>query len=141
MLTSYRTQLIIMLILGDKISIMKNVIKNFFKGLPIILLLIFNHSVSAQVIPETDAEKQAANLVKAYQAELGMTVEQASAVYKKITEILVKENEIKTSTASPDEKKNSLIDLSKEETEYMGTILDPKQWKEYKKMKKTLQPI
>ena len=84
---------------------------------------------------------QAANLVKAYQAELGMTVEQASAVYKKIAEILVRENEIKTSTASPDEKKSSLIDLSKEETEYMGTILDPTQWKEYKKIKKTLQPI
>jgi hypothetical protein len=141
MLTSYRIQLIIMLILGDKFSIMKNVIKNIFKGLPIILFLIFNHSISAQVIPETDEEMQAANLVKAYQAELGMTVEQASAVYKKIAEILVRENEIKTSTASPDEKKSSLIDLSKEETEYMGTILDPKQWKEYKKMKKTLQPI
>jgi hypothetical protein len=141
MLTSHRIQPIIILILANIISIMKNVIKNFFKGLPIILLLIFNHSVSAQVIPETDAEKQAANLVKAYQAELGMTVEQASAVYKKITEILVRENEIKTGAASPDEKKNSLIDLSKEETEYMGTILDPKQWKEYKKMKKTLQPI
>jgi hypothetical protein len=120
---------------------MKNVIVYFFKGLPIILFMIFNHTVSAQVIPETDAEIQAANLVKAYQAELGMTVEQASAVYKKITEILVRENEIKHSAASPDEKKSSLTDLSKQETEYMGTILDPKQWKEYKKMKKTLQPI
>ena len=40
-----------------------------------------------------------------------------------------------------EEKKKNLTTLSKQETEYMSTILDANQLKAYKKMKKTLQPL
>jgi len=120
---------------------MKNVYRNLMKGLPIILALMVIHITNAQFVPKNEVEKQAAKLVQAYQADVGMTVEQASSVFEKIAEVLVKENEIKNSNATPEEKKKSLTALSKEETEFMSTILDPKQLKEYKKLKKTLQPI
>lgn len=120
---------------------MKNVYKSLVKGLPIILALMVIHFTNAQFVPKNEVEMQAAKLVQAYQADVGMTVEQASAVYEKIAEILVKENAVRNSSASAEEKKNSLMELSKEETEHIGTILDSKQFKEYKKMKKTLQPI
>lgn len=120
---------------------MTNVFRNLIKSLPIILALMFIHITNAQFVPKNDVEKQAAKLVQAYQADVGMTVEQATSVYEKIAETIVRENDIRNSTATPEEKKKSLSALSKQESEYMSTILDPKQWKEYKKMKKTLQPI
>ena len=120
---------------------MKYLFKKLIQCLPIILAMVFIHSVNAQFIPKNEVEKQAAKLVQAYQAEVGMTVEQASSVYEKIVEVLDKENSIGNSELTAEQKKKSLMDLSKQETEYMGTILDPKQFKEYKKMKKTLQPI
>ncbi len=120
---------------------MTNVFRNLIKSLPIILALMVIHITNAQFVPKNDLEKQAAELVRAYQADVGMTVEQATAVYEKIAETIVKENDIRNSTAAPVEKKKSLSALSNQETEYMSTILDPKQWKEYKKMKKKLQPI
>ncbi|WP_297794785.1 hypothetical protein [uncultured Eudoraea sp.] len=115
--------------------------QNLLKGLPIILALFLVHNTNAQFVPKNDVEKQAAKLVQAYQPDVGMTVEQASSVYEKIAEILAKENAVRSSSASPEEKKKSLMQLSKEETEHIGTILEPKQFKEYKKLKKTLQPV
>lgn len=120
---------------------MKELYKNLIKGLPIILALLFIQATNAQFVPKNEVEKQAAKLVQAYQADVGMTIEQASSVYEKIAETIVKENEIKSSSATPEEKKKSLTTLSNQETDYMSTILDPKQLKVYKKMKKTLQPI
>ena len=120
---------------------MKYLFKKLIQGLPIILAMMFVHSVNAQFTPKNEVEKQAAKLVQAYQAEVGMTVEQASAVYEKIVEVIDEENSIRNSELTAEQKKKSLMDLSKQETEHMGTILDPKQFKEYKKMKKTLQPI
>ena len=120
---------------------MKYLFKKLIQCLPIILAMVFIHSVNAQFIPKNEVEKQAAKLVQAYQAEVGMTVEQASSVYEKIVEVIDKENSIGNSELTAEQKKKSLMDLSKQETEHMGTILDPKQFKEYKKMKKTLQPI
>lgn len=120
---------------------MSEVLRNLIKGLPILLALFLFQNSYAQFVPKDDVEKQAAKLVQAYQPDVGMTVEQASSVYEKIAEILVKENEVRNSSASPEEKKKSLMQLSKEETEHIGTILDHKQFKEYKKLKKTLQPI
>lgn len=120
---------------------MSKEVQNLIKALPLILTLFLFHNTHAQFVPKDDVEKQAAKLVQAYQPDVGMTVEQASSVYEKIAEILVKENTVRNSSASPEEKKKSLIQLSKEETEHIGTILDPKQFKEYKKLKKTLQPI
>ncbi|MBT8294223.1 MAG: hypothetical protein KJN70_13195 [Eudoraea sp.] len=120
---------------------MKNLFKKIIKCLPIILALVFIHSSNAQFIPKNEVEKQAAKLVQAYQAEVGMTVEQASEVYEKIVEVIDKENSIRNSELTSEQKKKSLMNLSKQETADMGTILDPKQFKEYKKMKKTLQPI
>ena len=127
--------------MGNKINTMKDLLKNLIKGLPIILALLFIQATNAQFVPKNEVEKQAAKLVQAYQADVGMTIEQATAVYEKIAEVLAKENAIRNGTSSPEEKKKSLMDLSKQETEHMGTILDPAQWKDYKKMKKTLQPL
>lgn len=140
-LTSHINQLTIILNLGNKITIMKDLFKNLPKCLPIILTLVFIHSASAQFVPKNEVEKQAAKLVQAYQAEVGMTIEQASEVYEKIVEVIDKENSIRNSELTSEQKKKSLMNLSKQETAHMGTILDPKQFKEYKKMKKTLQPI
>ncbi|MBT8180065.1 MAG: hypothetical protein KJO53_00610 [Eudoraea sp.] len=120
---------------------MKNLFKKIIKCLPIILALVFIHSSNAQFIPKNEVEKQAAKLVQAYQAEVGMTVEQASEVYEKIVEVIDKENSIRNSELNSEQKKKSLMNLSKQETAHMGTILDSKQFKEYKKMKKTLQPV
>jgi len=120
---------------------MKGVYKNLIKSIPIILAIMFIHTVNAQFVPKNEVEKQAAKLVQAYQPDVGMTVEQASAVYEKIVEVIAKENSIRNSTATAEQKKKSLMNLSKQETEHMGTILDAKQFKEYKKMKKTLQPL
>ncbi len=133
--------MIIILNLGDKITIMTNVFRNLIKGFPIILALMFIQVTNAQFVPKNDVEKQAAKLVQAYQAEVGMTIEEATAVYEKIAETIVKENDIRNSTATPQEKKVNLTTLSKQETEYMSTILDANQMKAYKKMKKTLQPL
>ena len=133
--------MIIILNLGDKITIMTNVFRNLIKGFPIILALIFIQVTNAQFVPKNDVEKQAAKLVQAYQADVGMTIEEATAVYEKIAETIVKENDIRNSTATPEEKKENLTTLSKQETEYMSTILDANQMKAYKKIKKTLQPI
>lgn len=120
---------------------MKYALSNFIKGLPILLAFLSFHASSAQFVPQNEVEEQAAKLVQAYQVEVGMTVEQASAVYEKIVVVIAEENAIKNSTATEEQKKKSLMEISKEETEYMGTILDSKQFKEYKKMKKTLQPL
>ncbi|NNL03463.1 MAG: hypothetical protein HKP39_14395 [Eudoraea sp.] len=120
---------------------MKDLFKKIIKCLPIILALVFIHSSNAQFIPKNEVEKQAAKLVQAYQAEVGMTVEQASEVYEKIVEVIDKENSIRNSELNSEQKKKSLMNLSKQETAHMGTILDSKQFKEYKKMKKTLQPV
>lgn len=122
-------------------TIMKDLFRKLIKCLPIILAMAFIHSTNAQFVPKNEVEKQAAKLVQAYQAEVGMTVEQASAVYEKIVEVIDKENSIRNSELTAEQKKKSLMNLSKQETEHMSTILDPKQFKEYKKMKKTLQPI
>ena len=120
---------------------MKDLFKNFIKGLLVLLTLICANTASAQFVPQNEVEEQAAKLVQAYQVEVGMTVEQASAVYEKIVEVIDKENSIKNSTATAEQKKKSLMELSKQESEHMGTILDSKQFNEYKKMKKSLQPI
>jgi hypothetical protein len=120
---------------------MKDLFKKIIKCLPIILALVFIHSSNAQFIPKNEVEKQAAELVQAYQAEVGMTIEQAAEVYEKIVEVIDKENSIRNSELSTEQKKMSLMNLSKQETAHMGTILDPKQFREYKKMKKTLQPV
>ena len=120
---------------------MKNPFKNLIKGLLILLALVGVNTASAQFVPQNEVEEQAAKLVQAYQVEVGMTVEQASAVYEKIVEVIARENSIKNSEATAEQKKKSLMELSKQETEHMGTILDSKQFKEYKKLKKSLQPI
>ncbi len=122
-------------------TIMKHLFKNLIMGIPIMLALMFMQISNAQFVPKNEVEKQAARLVQAYQSEVGMTVEQASAVYEKIVEVIIEENSIINSAATAEEKKKSLMDLSKRETDHMGTILDSKQFKEYKKLKKTLQPI
>ena len=120
---------------------MKDLIKNFIKTPIILLTLVCVHTASAQFVPQNEAEEQAAKLVQAYQSEVGMTIEQASAVYAKIVEVIAKENSIRNSKATEEQKKKSLMDLSKEETKHMSTILDSKQFKEYKKMKEKLQPM
>jgi len=120
---------------------MIDIFKNFIKTLIILLTLVCVNTANAQFVPQNEVEKQAAKLVQEYQSEVGMTVEQASAVYEKIVEVIAKANSIRNSTATGEQKKKSLIDLSKQETEHMGTILDSKQFKEYKKMKEKLQPM
>ncbi|WP_276392220.1 hypothetical protein [Eudoraea chungangensis] len=107
--------------------------------LVICVVLCCINFASGQLIPKTPEEKKAVELVKAYQAELGMTVEQAASMYNSINDNLVLSKEIMASAASEEEKKKSLAKLREQETAFMGSILEPKQFKEYKKLRKTLQ--
>jgi hypothetical protein len=117
---------------------MKKSIHSLSLGLILFTLFAINN-LSAQLVPKTPEEKKAVELVKAYQAELEMTVEQASSMYNKIHDNLTLSEEIQKSDKPEEEKKKLLLNLDEQETSYMEYILDAKQFREYKKMKKTLQ--
>ncbi len=118
--------------------VMKNSLDS--KGyLLIVILVLLCGTMQAQLVPKTAEEKKAVELVKAYQAELEMTVEQASSMYTKISENLVLVSEIKESDKPAEEKQKLLANLDQQEIAFMESVLDHKQLREYKKLRKTLQ--
>lgn len=114
-----------------------------------ILLFILVFSTSSTMFGQdpylqkdkNSAEKQANELTRAYQAELGMTVEQAVLFQKKAEEFVLRRNEIISRDFTTKEKLGLLKRLSKQETAEMANILTLPQVRQYKKLKKDIQPI
>ncbi|WP_297691097.1 hypothetical protein [uncultured Eudoraea sp.] len=101
-------------------------------------LLLFTVNVQAQ---DDKVDKKANELVRAYQAEVGLTIEQATEFQKAIKHYLIKRKEVKVMDASAQDKTSMLKDVSDMENKAMVAILDAKQMKAYKKLKKELQPM
>lgn len=86
-------------------------------------------------------DQKANELVRAYQADLGLTIEQATEFHKAIKHYLGKRMEVNAMDAPPADKSSMMKDVSDLETRAMEAILDAKQFKTYKKLKKELQPV
>lgn len=100
-------------------------------------MFLFTNSISAQ----DKLEQKANELVRAYQADLGLTIEQAMDFQKAIKSYLQKRKEVKAMDVSDADKRSMLQDVSDLENRAMESILDAKQMKAYKKLKKELQPV
>ena len=96
------------------------------------------HAVSAQ---DGVIDQKANELVRAYQADLGLTIEQAVDFHKAIKHYLTKRMEINAMDVSSDDKISMMKDVDVMENKAMEGILDAKQLKAYKKLKKELQPV
>ena len=108
-----------------------------------IVLLAFGLFVSTQAISAQDGviDQKANELVRAYQADLGLTIEQAADFHKAIKHYLGKRMEINAMDASSNDKVSMMKDVDVMENKAMQAILDAKQLKAYKKLKKELQPV
>ena len=102
-------------------------------------LLLFTVTGQAQVDGMID--KKTTELVRAYQAEVGLTIEQATEFQKAIKHYLIKRKVVKVMDATAQDKSGMLKDVSDMENKAMVAILDAKQMKAYKKLKKELQPM
>ena len=102
------------------------------------VIMIGTHIGSAQ---DGVIDQKADELVRAYQADLGLTIEQAAEFHKAIKHYLNKRMEINAMDASSDDKVSMLKDVDVMENNAMEGILDAKQLKAYKKLKKELQPV
>ncbi len=86
-------------------------------------------------------EEIAAELTRAYQDDLGMTVEQAAKFRIKAEEYLIRQAEIKERDFPAGAKLALLKELSRSETAEMRNILTLPQYRAYKRLKKDLQPV
>ena len=102
-------------------------------------LMLFTVTVQSQ--DDSKLDKKANELVRAYQSEVGLTIEQATEFHKAIKHYLMKRKEVKAMEATAQDKTSMLKDVSEMENKAMVAILDAKQMKAYKKMKKELQPM
>ena len=108
-----------------------------------IVLAAFVFLLSTPVVSAQEGviDQKANELVRAYQADLGLTIEQAADFHKAIKHYLNKRMEINAMDASSDDKVSMLKDVNIMENKAMEGILDAKQLKAYKKLKKELQPV
>ncbi len=120
--------------------------RSFKSGFAILSILV----CTAQLVWSQDpylqkdnelAEQQATALMKIYQDDLGMTVEQALLFKTKATEFMIRHNKIQQDDLPPAEKIGRLKMLSRQETAEMANILTRPQHRVYKKLKKRYQPI
>jgi hypothetical protein len=101
-------------------------------------MILFTVTVQAQ---DDMIDKKTNELVRAYQSEVGLTIEQATEFHKAIKHYLMKRKDVNAMDASAQDKASMLKDVSVLENKAMVAILDAKQMKAYKKMKKELQPM
>jgi hypothetical protein len=87
------------------------------------------------------ADKRANQLMRKYQSELGMTVEQALIFRNKVEEFVIRRINIQSEKLSAREKLRLLDALSDQETAEMANILTLPQLRAYRKIKKELQPL
>lgn len=88
-----------------------------------------------------EAQKRADDLVRAYQAELGMTIEQATDFHKAVADFETERMKVQAKKLPADQEMAALKSITKSEMAAMGNLLKPNQMKAYKKLRKSLQPI
>ena len=113
-------------------------LRKIFIALTAVGMFLSTQSLSAQ---DGVIDQKANELVRAYQADLGMTIEQAADFHKAIKHYLTKRMEINAMDVSSDDKVSMMKDVNVMENKAMEGILDAKQLKAYKKLKKELQPV
>lgn len=105
------------------------------------LILVLTLAFTAITFAHGDKEKAQA-LTKSYQYELNMTLEQSEKFVAVVEKYLNQRSEVKMNkTYDVNELNKALRNISDRETQEMATILEPRQLKAYKKLKKTLQPV
>ena len=87
------------------------------------------------------ADERANTLMRAYQAELGMTVEQALLFRNKAEEFVIRRQRLQQKDLPVEEKIRLLQQLSDQETAEMGNVLTRIQLRAYQKLKLTIQPV
>lgn len=108
-----------------------------FKGLILILVM----TLSIPMMAHGDKEKAQA-LTKAYQYELGMTIDQSDKFVAVVEKYLGQRSKIKMNkTYDVKELNKALKNISERETQEMATFLSSEQMRAYKKLKKKLQPV
>lgn len=90
---------------------------------------------------EKELEKVATDLMRRYQQELGMTVEQAILFRDKVEEFEIRRDEVKTRNLPVKEALRLLGAISRQETAEMANILTRPQLRVYRKLKSSLQPV
>lgn len=87
------------------------------------------------------SDERANALMQAYQAELGMTVEQALLFRNKAEEFVIRRQRLQQMDLPVEEKVGLLQQLSDQETAEMGNVLTRTQLRAYQKLKLRLQPV
>ncbi len=87
------------------------------------------------------ADERANALMRSYQSELGMTVDQALLFRNKAEEFVIRRMELQARDLPVEESLRLLQALSDQETAEMGNILTLPQLRAYKKLKRELQPV
>ncbi|WP_149303174.1 hypothetical protein [Pareuzebyella sediminis] len=117
--------------------------KTFFTAL--LLVALFSSPAVAQDTFFQDADPQteakAKELTQKYQPELVMTGEQTLLFEKKVTEFLLRRQDIKRMNITTEDKLFLLADLAEQEANEMGTILTRRQLRQYLKVQPVLQPV
>ena len=103
--------------------------------------LLFSNISMAQQIDKAQADRQAQLVLNEYQADLELTIEQVTDFHGKISEYIIKKNEIENKALAPEARKSALTQLSNQETSEMASILNEEQIKKYKKLKPKIQPL
>lgn len=116
------------------------------RNFPLVLLFFFTVlSLSAQDVYFQEAsqltEDRARALTENYQPELVMTGKQTRLFERKLTEFLIRADEIKKLDLSTKDRLHLLRQLSAQENEEMANILTRPQVKRYMKVKQGIQPI
>ncbi len=94
-----------------------------------------------QDMNKAQADREAQQLLNQYQADLELTIEQATKFHQKISEYLIKRSEIESKSLAPQVRKSEMSRLSNQENSEMSAILNSQQLKLYKKLKPKIQPI
>lgn len=89
--------------------------------------------------PQTEAK--AKDLTQKYQSELVMTSDQTLQFEKKLTEFLLRRQNIKAMNVTTADKLFLLNELAQQEANEMGTILTRRQLRRYVKVQPELQPV
>ncbi len=103
--------------------------------------LLICTSAVAQQMDKAQADQKAQQLLNQYQADLELTIEQVTDFHHTISSYLMKRDEIENKALAPEAQKSALSALSNEETTKMSSILNPQQFKLYKKLKPKIQPM
>jgi len=89
--------------------------------------------------PQT--EEKAKNLTQKYQSELVMTGDQTLLFQKKLTEFMLRRQNIKAMDVTTEDKLFLLNELAQQEANEMGTILTRRQLRQYLRVQPELQPV